>query len=213
VIGPEIRAQVEKLREKAVAAALEEGFLDAKEVLAELIRQLARLTSQAQRLHADLGHDIGDLYRLNGQMYPIEMWPEAWRRRLVVEMETLERNVRSHDGQTAEKSGGWDVVGEVRKFKRESTLQIERTLLQVEKEIRDTLELISRHKAVDSMASTKHEVDVTVVTAEQARKLAGARQRLNRVIDVTPTTISSGVQGSASCEPMLAKQQGEGHNG
>lgn len=148
VIPPELREYLEDLRQRAVAASLAAGFIDATEVLNELIRSLARFTQQAERLHGMLGHDIAELYSETGALRAVADWPEHWRRQLVVEVESREESERSHDGATKDKDGGWDKVGELKKVKRESTLGIERELRNTEKEIRETLEAIGRHVQV-----------------------------------------------------------------
>ncbi len=178
---PEVLAQVSHLRETIL--------FDAAEVLRELIRQYAGLIVQEARLEGMLGHDIMDLYHMNGTMMRVEMWPEAWRKQLVVEIETEEQNVRSRDGFTGEKQGGWDVVGTVKKLKRESTLAIERELRACKKQQVEVLELMMTHKAVDAKVQQKAgDTNIVVITAAQQRvsRLERARQRLTEAKNITP---------------------------
>jgi uncharacterized protein (DUF2267 family) len=186
---PEMAAYIESVRAQAIEATLQEAFFDAQEVLRELIRQLARLTSQAQRLHADLGHDLKDLYSETGVLRPVADWPEAFRTRLVVEMETREEFGRSQDGGDS----SWDKTADIRKIKRESTIQIERTLLAVEKEIRECVSEIGRHvdvkafpvpgdKLADAVGDLAGSIDRAI---SEGRQRAAQRNKLP--INVTPT--------------------------
>src|SRR5688572_32674043 len=87
VVSVKMRRHIEKLRTQAIEATLQEGVLDATEILRELIRQMGRLTAQAERLYGMLGHDIAELYGDQGALRPVKDWPEVWRRQLAAEVE------------------------------------------------------------------------------------------------------------------------------
>lgn len=186
VVSQQMREYVEKIRAQAVEATLQEAFLDAAEVLRELIRNYAGLLIQDQRLQSMLGHDVMDLYHMDGTMMRIEMWPEVWRRYLITEIETRESSERSHDGRTEDKPGGWDQTGVIRKIKRESTLAIEKELRECKKAQTDCLKIIGNHVKVKAFpVPNAPDLNVTVnITAERARQVSSARKRLEKVIEV-----------------------------
>lgn len=148
VVSDEMREYVERIRAQAIEATLQEAFLDAAEVLRELIRNYAGLLVQEARLQSMLGHDIAELYDERGNVKAIALWPEKWRTMLVVEIESRESSERSHDGTTEDKEGGWDKTGELKKVKRESTLAIEKELRDCKRAQVDCLKVIGNHQKV-----------------------------------------------------------------
>lgn len=149
VVTPEMRALVDKYRMAAVTASLQQGVCDAKEVLFELMRQLARLMCALDELREQVGQDLADLYdEETGLLAPIHAWPEVWRRHLAVEVETREGARRSDDGVQAGESKAWDKDGEIKKVKRESPLAIRAEIRQTEREIRECLKTIGNHVQV-----------------------------------------------------------------
>lgn len=188
ILSAEQLEKVEKVRALAVESALHEGFLDAKEQLAELIRQLARLMNQSDRLHAMLGHDIADLYSEGGALKAVSEWPEVWRTQLVTEIESKEVFEYSTDGQTAGESKTWDKAGELKKLKRESALSIEKQITQVERQISECLEAIAQHKIVDAKAAQKGSLDLNItVSVDEQRRMLAAQKRRSRVIPAEAT--------------------------
>jgi len=183
---PQVAAVISNMRE--------EILFDAAESLRELIRGYAGLLIQEARLESMLGHDIGDLYTPTGMLKEVSEWPDVWRKILVTEIETRQENERSHDGETTDKQGGWDVAGEVKKIKRERALDIERTLMQCKREQREQLELIMKHKAVDAMVQPGDKLAGAVgdLAGSIDRAIAEGRQRASQrnklPINVTPTS-------------------------
>ncbi len=106
------------------------GFT-ADSVLIELVEQL-------QRLLAMLDVDTADILLPGGAVKPVSEWPEIWRKAMLEGFDIEELSVRSQDGETKDKQGGWDQVGTVKKIKFAGRLKIER-------EIRETLAEIGRH--------------------------------------------------------------------
>lgn len=93
-------------------------------------------------------------------------WPEIWRKGLVGKIKIT--RVPIPDG---ERTPGGDQTASRVEIERESLLKI--------------LELSARLKAVDALQQQKGgDVNITMVTADTARKVAGARKRLEKVIDV-----------------------------
>ncbi len=183
--NPGLKAELEKARESAIFKI---GFT-AEHVLEELIRQYAGLIVQEARLEGMLGHDIGDLYDENGTLKAVGNWPDVWRKQLVIDMESYQESERSHDGETVDKPGGWDVTGVTKKIKRESTLAIERELRACKKQQVEVLELMMQHKAVDAKVQQKAgDTNIVVITAAQQRvsRLERARQRLTEAKNITP---------------------------
>lgn len=186
-ITESLRPYVEDIRRRAVEATLQEAYFDATEVLNELIRSLARQIAGLERLHAMLGHDIKELYSASGALHAVAEWPNVWRTRLVVEIETRESSKRSDDGVQAGDSKAWDKDGEVKKIKRESALAIEKEIRSAEKGINETLETIGRHINVRAFQQPNQDININItVSADEQRKLAAAEKRARRVIDVTP---------------------------
>ena len=113
---------------------------------------------------------------------------------MIAGIEVEHKYIRSSDGEDEEKRGGWDVGASVIEVKRESTLAIE-------KQIRETLEAIGRHKDVKAFpvgGNTQVDVNIAVVTAAQARELSAAQKRLSRYLASHPAeanVISNGGQG------------------
>ena len=113
---------------------------------------------------------------------PRSEWPEIWdRMEEAGDVEVSYESERSHDGETKDKPGGWDRTGRTvekvkLKFASKTTL----------------LEMAMNHIAVNAMVREKQgDINIVVVTAEKARQVASAKKRLSKVIEVTPTTISS----------------------
>ena len=103
----------------------------------------------------------------------IGQWPLIWRQGLAGKIRITPVSVRSTDGVQAGDNKAWDQIGYKVEIERESLLKI--------------LELSARLKAVDAMVQQKAgDINIAVVTAETARKVTGARKRLEKVIDVTP---------------------------
>lgn len=125
---------------------------------------LVRLGDQADA-------DLLDIHNEDGSFKPVKDWPLVWRR-MIQGVEIEEKSVRSTDGVQAGESKGWDKTGDrIIKIKFVDRLK--------------NLELLGRHKAIDAFVQQKQgDVNVLVVTPEKAREIAGARQRLQRVIEV-----------------------------
>jgi len=188
VFTDELEAFVAQMRSKAIAELTAEGVVDAKMVLRGLVEQLARLMADLYEVQNMLGHDIGELYRMNGVLYPIEFWPDHWRRGLVTEIESEQLSRRSHDGVEGEKRGGWDVVGTAVKLKRESVLEIRKEKRALEKEIREQLKTIGQHIDVKAFPVAGEKLADAVGDLAQAinAKLQGALRRESQMIDVAP---------------------------
>lgn len=104
---------------------------------------------------------------------PREEWTEAMER-LACEVEDISE--RSHDGVQAGDSKAWDKIGT-------------RVRIRLSDKIK-ALELLGKHKAVDAFVKQQAgDTNILVVTADTARKVVGARKRLEKVIDVTPLPV------------------------
>lgn len=172
---PEVIATIERLQSELVNDALEQGLIDAREI--------------HEYLTDALRARISDIQRDDGSFLPISEWPDIWQRMYEggdIEVET--KSERSHDGERKDKDGGWDEAGTVTKVKfRFASRQ-------------RLLELAMKHKAVNAMVqatNTNIDVNIAVVTAEQARELSAAQKRLARVVEAkvipeTTTTTDSG---------------------
>lgn len=127
-------------------------------------RVLIRLGEQAEA-------DILELHNEDGSFKPVKDWPIVWRR-MIQGMKVKREKVRSKDGVQAGDSKAWDETGaEILEIKFIDRL--------------DNLKLLGQHKAIDAFVQQKQgDVNVLVVTAEKAREIAGARTRLQRVIDI-----------------------------
>ncbi len=154
VITDEMRAEVERLREGLVVATIENGRINAEEIHDYL--------SDALRA------DMREIREDDGSFKPQSEWPDIWGRMMEagdIEVEYLSE--RSHDGETKDKEGGWDVKGKVIKVKLKFASRVK------------LLELAMKHKAVDAMVQQKAgDTNILVVTADQARRVAGAKKRL-----------------------------------
>ena len=129
---------------------------------------LTELWAQVARLLAMLDTDLRDINTDDGKLKPIIEWPEIWRTAMVNGIEVEELFERSKDGGDS----SWDKSGEVRKIKRESRLAIER-------QIKETLELIGRHTSIKAFETPRAgDTNVVFVTAETARRVTSARARL-----------------------------------
>lgn len=164
----EVLAAITKAQGELVQHTITAGLIDATEIheyLTDAIRA-----------------DWCDIENDDGTFRPISEWPLIWRQmKEAGDIEVEYEATRSHDGQDAQGLGGWDRDGLVRKVKIKFASRVK------------LLELAMRHKGVNAMVEQKSgDTNILVVTAETARKVIGARKRLERlqsseVIDVTPT--------------------------
>lgn len=167
---PRVRAMVNaEIEARKLRLTIEADF-----VLAELLRQYARLSSM-------LGHDMSLLYSDTGAIKPISDWPAVFRERLITEIHSQDTFERSTDGEQAEERQSWDKSGTVTKVKRESTLAIE-------KEIRATLQMIGQHINVKAfpVAESKGGDLHLHLHAEVTSRLNAALARERRLTDGTP---------------------------
>lgn len=127
---------------------------------------LVRLGDQADA-------DLVELQNEDGSFKPLREWPLTWRR-MIQGVEVEQKSVRSTDGVQAGESKAWDKTGDrIIKIKFIDRLK--------------NLQLLGQHKAVDAFVQQKQgDINVLVVTPDKAREIAGARQRLQRVITVQP---------------------------
>lgn len=190
VVTPELKAYAEHLRARAIEATLQEAYLDASEVLRELIRQYAGLIAQEARLLALLGHDFAELYDEAGAIKAPASWPEAWRKSLITEFEMRLEHGRPKDGDET----AWSPVATITKVKRERPLDIERTLMACQREKRECLETIGKHvevkafpvpgdKLADAVGDLAGSIDRAIA---EGRQRASQRNRLP--INVTPVS-------------------------
>lgn len=138
-------------------------------------------TRLSEMWHADIADiieppllDDGTANPNAGKYRPIHYWPSIWRK-MLSGLDVKELFERSQDGGDS----SWDQVGQVLKIKFADTLKI--------------AELLGKHKAVDGFTREKSgDVNIMVVTADQARQVAGARRRLelvsSSVVDAESTT-------------------------
>ena len=158
VVTPEMEAAEAEITAELVAQSLDQGLADATEV--------------HQYLTAALRADMRDIRNEDGSFRPQSEWPAIWGQMMeggdvIVEYEQLTE--RSHDDATEEKLGGWDVVGE--KVVKNVKLKFSSRAKLVE--------LLMRHKGVNAMVEAKQgDVNITIVTADQARKVVDAKKRL-----------------------------------
>ena len=140
--------------------------------------------------------DLRDVFNDDWSMKPLAEWPEVWRTGLAGEIKIEDISERSHDGATKDKDGGWDQVGKRVTLKRESLLKI--------------IELAGRLKPVDAFVQQKAgDTNVVVITADRARQVQAARRRVDRVVNVTATSIEDGPAGVDALRAM-PQAQGEG---
>lgn len=119
-----------------------------------------------EQLTDELRGDLAELYDENDQLRPVKDWP-LWARQGGVEIIDEPNMVHSKDGG----GSSWDQQGrkKIVRFTNRSK----------------TRELAMKHKAVNAMvqANTNIDVNIAVVTAEQARELSAAQKRLARVVE------------------------------
>lgn len=147
------------------------------EALAETVQEADELiedacvTSEDAHLKLTKMFDarIQELFDDNWNVLPKSQWPEPWKSwALLTEIKVEDIMVQDDDGdgQTWKKSGGKRVT-----VKGPDVLR--------------TIELAMKHKAVNAMVQqgTQIDVNIAVVTAEQARTLSAAQKRLSRVVE------------------------------
>ena len=144
---PAMREVIERMRIELVENAVEEGLIDAAEIH-------EYLTDAVRAQMSDIRND-------DGSFRPISEWPAIWQRMVEggdVEVETSSE--RSHDGQTKDKAGGWDVAGTVTKVKYRFGPR------------HKWVELAMRHKAVDAMIQPRSDVTAVAVVSNTVVNLA-----------------------------------------
>src|SRR3990167_2119701 len=121
------------------------------------------------RLSQMFDADIADIIDPDTNCYkPIHKWPKIWRQ-MLTGSEIKEIYEHSKDGGGA----SWDKIGEVVKIRFVDQMKV--------------LELAMKHKAVDAMVQQKAgDTNINITVTAQQQRLARARQRLEKVIDVTP---------------------------
>jgi phage terminase small subunit len=158
VVTPEMETAVAEITAELVAQTIEQGLVDATEI--------------HQYLTDAIRADMRDIRNEDGSFKPQSEWPAIWGQMMEagdVEVEYEQLTERSHDDATEEKRGGWDVVGE-KVVKHVKVKFCSRAKL---------LELAMKHKGVNAMVEPKQgDINITVITAEQARKVIDARKRL-----------------------------------
>lgn len=177
--NPALRERLAAIREKTLVKI----ELKAEQVLEELIASYAGLLAQEQRLLEMLGHDYSDLYSEDtGKLKSPPEWPEIWRTKLISEFEE-----RLEHGRPANADGkAWEPVATITKVKRERTLDIEKALMQCQKEKREVLGEIGRHidvkafpvageKLADAVGDLAGSIDRAI---SEGRQRAAQRNRL-----------------------------------
>jgi phage terminase small subunit len=199
------KAGLPKWMETHAGEAIEHG--EVKRVLEELQARavnhaLSVGLADAIELHEAaterLRGDVADLYDESGELKPIHEWP-LWARQGGVEITDAPNMVPSKDGDSA----SWDQVGRKKIIK---TLPREKAW-----------EMLGKLKAVDAFKEQqKHgDVNITVVTAERARKVDAALKRMQRVIPaqaqpvVDHKMLGSGIPEESASEKESAPQTGD----
>lgn len=169
------RAMLQRPNVKKIIAAEMEARCVRVRVDSDLV--LRELVSQWARLRSMLDRDIAEIYDDRGNLRPVSEWPRGWRTRLISEITTQQLSERSHDGETRDREGGWDQVGQVTKIKRTDALAIER-------ELRACLGEIGRHTDVSAFpvpgAKLGEGMEALAATIDKA--LSDGRRRAARVI-------------------------------
>lgn len=164
--GNTARQYAFRLLKRADVQALIQQYVDG--VTKRTVWNAARVL---ERLGEIVDADIAEIYAEDGSLKPLKEWPKYWRR-LVTRIESEQKFERSKDGGDQ----SWDPAAKLLKIHIGERLK--------------ALELIGRHKAVDAFVQQKQQTDinVTIVTAEKARQIIAAKQRLAKVVEVTEVT-------------------------
>lgn len=152
-----------------------------QELLAELSKSSLIDAAEVHKYLTDcLRADMRDIRNDDGSFKPQSEWPAIWGRMMEAgDCEVDSIWVRSHDGATKDKAGGWDDTG--RRVTKVKLKFASRTKF---------LELVMRHKAVDALVNPTDKLGegLTDLASSIDRAIAEGRQRAskrNRVIDVT----------------------------
>jgi phage terminase small subunit len=113
-----------------------------------------------EQLTDELRGDVADLYDEEGNLKPVHDWP-MWARQGGIEFIDEPNMVHSAD----EGGASWDQMG--------------RRIKILGRNRAKTRELAMKHKGVNAMVEAKQgDVNITIVTADQARRVVDAKKRL-----------------------------------
>ena len=173
IITDEIRQTVERQTKELIANTLEEGLVTAEELHEDMSRIWRARMSEIKHRQQECPCGAAPGGCLPGAFLDIDQWPAIWQQMVEagdIEIET--KSERSHDGETKDQEGGWDRTGQITKVRYKFGAKTK------------WAELLMKHKGVNAMVEPKQgDINVTIVTAERQRQVAGARKRLAKVID------------------------------
>ncbi len=139
----EMRAEVERLQAELVQNTFEESLIDATEI--------------HQYLSDALRANMRDIRNDDGSFKPISEWPEIWQRMVEGgDVDVEYASERSHDGETKDQDGGWDIKGKIEKVKYRFPKKT------------DLIKLAMQHKGVNALVQPAPPV-VNVNNAIQIR--------------------------------------------
>lgn len=165
-ITDEMKAEIERQQALLVKTALDKGLINAEELH-------EYLTDAIRANMADIRSD-------DGSFKPLSEWPVIWQQMAEAgDVEIEYASERSHDGETRDQAGGWDITGKILKVKYRFPRKAE------------FVKLAMQHKAINALVNPNDKLGegLSDLAGSIDRAIAEGRERAakrNRVIDVTP---------------------------